>query len=363
MRLLLIGINHKTAPLKVRERISFNKKQLKDALMELKKMDLVFGTVILSTCNRTEIYIHLSKINSGLQKTKRFIYRRFQVKEDGLKRYFYILENNIDVARHIFRVASGLDSQVLGETQILGQVKSAWTVARDLGVTSELLDGLFDKAVKMGKIVRRETKISQGNVSIGSVAIKICEDRLQDLQDKSVLIIGAGKIGTLISKYLKDRNIKGIFVSNRTYEKARELALNCGGEAINFSRLKEKLKTVDIVISSTASPHLVLRKETLTEVMHTRKKPLLIMDLALPRDIDPEAKDIPDIALYDLDDLKSVVEENYNKRIKEANLAEKIIQRELKYFCKDINWLIGEDERDKESSHWISREQISFGAG
>lgn len=374
MGLVLVGVNHKTASVKTRESFSLTQKQLKEALNELKQINLLLGTTILSTCNRMEIYAHLADNNSDLQKIKRFLLNRYQVSQDDIRRYFYILED-IDAVRHIFRVASGLDSQVLGETQILGQVKSAWIIAKDIGVIGVLLGELFEKAVDVGRTVRLDTKISQGNISIGSVAIKMLEQKFTlpptlsaaksqswcgGLQNKLVLIIGAGKIGALISKYLQQKGIKGIFVSNRTYARAYALASNCGGEAINFSQLKERLKTVDIVISSTASPHLILRKETLAEVMQAREKPLLIMDLALPRDVDPEARNIPNIFLYDLDDLKSVIEENYNKRRKEANLAEKIIQRELKTFSRDINGLRGEDEGDKKSNHWFSREQISF---
>lgn len=348
MGLVLAGINHKTASLKIRERISFTRKKLKELLVELKQADGMLGAAILSTCNRTEVYAHMAK---DKEQIKRFFLRSGWFTDEEFSRYFYILED-ADVIRHIFRVASGLDSQVLGETQILGQIKDAWITGKDLGVISEMLDRLFEKAVDTGKIVRQETKVSRGNISIGSLAIKMIEKRFTPtptlsagknqgwcggLRDKSILIIGAGKIGILVSKYLKEKDARGIFVSNRTYEKAAQLALDCGGEAINFSRLKEKLEIVDAVISSTASPHFILKKEILTEVMRARRGPLLIIDLALPRDVDPEAKNISDISLYDLDDLKSVAEENYAKRKKEVKCAEVIIQRELNIFKVEIS--------------------------
>ncbi len=340
MSLVLVGINHKTAPLKIREEFSFTKKRLKITLVELKEMSLILGEVILSTCNRMEIYAHLTESKEKMPKSKeqitRFLLSRHRLTEDEFNRYFYILED-IDALRHIFRVASGLDSQVLGETQILGQVKSAWTIAKDMGTTDILLDELFKKAIDVGRVARIDTKISQGNISIGSAAIKMCEEQLGKLQDKLILIIGAGKIGALVSKYLQEKKIKGIFVSNRTYERASKLASNCGGEAIDFSRLKEKLKKAAIVISSTASPHFVLRKETLAETMQARVNPLFIIDLALPRDVDPEARNIPGIYLYDLDDLKSVVEDNFARRKKEARLVEGIIQRELTEFAQILN--------------------------
>jgi len=342
MGLVLAGINHKTAPLKVRERISFTKKRLKEAFVMLNQMDSICAGVILSTCNRTEIYACLTedkeKRPGGKEQIIRFFLSNYQFAEDEIRRYFYVLED-ADAIRHIFRVASGLDSQVLGETQILGQVKSVRKMLKDSGIVNGLLDELFEKAVDVGRVVRRETKISRGNISIGSVAMRMLEEKLKDLSDKLILIIGAGKIGALVSKYFRKRGIRGIFVSNRTYARAYELSLNCGGEAISFSQLKEKLKEVDIIISSTASPHFVLRKELLAEVMQIRVKPLLIMDLALPRDVDPEAKKISGISLYNLDDLKSVIEENFVRREKEAKLAEVIVQREVNKFL-NIKWKI-----------------------
>lgn len=331
MGLIVIGINHKTAPLKVRERFSFTRKQLEETMTGLSLQDLIWGVIILSTCNRMEIYIHSSNNDSSFKQIKRFLMDRYHVREEDIKSYFYMLEE-AEAVKHIFRVSSGLDSQVLGERQILAQVKSARGVAFDIGVIGNFLDQLFKKAVQVGRMVRLETKISQGNISVGSIAIKMCEHRLGNLQGKKVLIIGAGKIGTLISKYFKERGVKGIFVSNRTYARATELAANCAGEAISFNQLKEKLKIADIVISSTASPHLVLKKEILREVMPSPNKPLLIMDLALPRDVEPSIRDIPNVALYDLDDLKFVVEENYNRRKKEVTFVSAIIKRQLDEF-------------------------------
>jgi glutamyl-tRNA reductase len=336
MNILLVGISHKKTPLKVRERFSFTKKRLGETLAELKKMDSVLGAVILSTCNRMEVYIHLANMNSGMEKVKKFLFGCCRIKESDLNRHFYILKSE-DAVEHIFKVASGLDSQVLGETQVLGQVKAARVIARDIEVISNSLDAVFERAMQAGKIVRTETKISKGNVSLGSAAIRMIEEKFSDLQDKLVLIIGAGKIGTLVSRYLKEKRIKGIFVSNRTYTKACELAEDCGGEAVNFSHLREKLKKVDVVITSTSSPHLILGREIVMEVMKTRERPLLIMDLALPRDVAPEVREIQGVFLYDLDDLKSIVDENYNKRIEEARIADIIIRRELdKFLCRQL---------------------------
>lgn len=334
MALLLIGMSHRTTPVEIREKFSFSNKRLPQALDELNRIDSVRGAVILSTCNRTEIYAEAVNTPTAISEIKRHLLEAGNIDRAGdISRGLYIL-NNVEAARHIFRVASGLDSQVLGEVQILGQVRSAWKAARDIGRTTETLDGLFEKALDVGCLVRAETKISQGNVSIGSAALRMLEERFGDLKAKKILIIGAGKIGVLVSRYLREKGIGGIFVSSRTYEKAKALASNCGGKAVIFSQLNDELKKSDIVISATSSPHIILKKDALEELMKARERDLVIMDLALPRDVDPAAGDIPGIWLYDLDDLKFVVEENYNKRKEAAKFAEEIIQRELEQFLR-----------------------------
>jgi len=328
--MIVIGINHKTAPVDVRERFSFTRKHLAEALAEFKDSGLVHGAVILSTCNRTEVYA-----DAAQEGAASLIFGMFNAAEAD-RDYFYVL-NDSDCVRHLFRVASGLDSQVLGETQVLAQVRSAWAVAKDSGATGGLIDRLFTRAQEVGSAVRGRTKISQGNISIGSVAIKMLEENVSDLGSKSVLIVGAGKIGALISEYLLEKRIKGIFVASRTYAKAAGLASECGGRAVDFESLEEELKNVDIVISSTASPHIVLKGEMISEAMRSRPgRPLFILDLALPRDVDPEVRGISGVSLYDLDDLKNVVEDNYNRRRIEAALAEDIVRGEAEAFSQDI---------------------------
>ena len=334
MNLALIGISHKTAPVRVREKFFFTTEELKDGLQKLKRIDSVRGIVVLSTCNRMEIYAQLIDIGLGMREITRFLVDTFSTREDKIRRYFYRL-NGVDVVRHIFKVACGLDSQILGETQILGQVKSSREISSQAGSICGLLDNLFLEAANAGIQVRSLTKISQGNVSIASTAIKMLEERFDSIQDKSILVIGTGKIGGRVCNYLRDKNVKGIFVSNRTYTRASELALRCGGKAVNFNRLKDELRSADIVISVTSSPHIILSYQTLSETMRLRNRPLLIMDLALPRDVDPMAKNIPGISLFSLDDLTSVVEENYAKRQREAESAGKIIQKMADKFLFD----------------------------
>ncbi len=331
MSLIAIGISHKTAPLEVREKFSFTKAKTNAYLRSLKRLDSVLGIIILSTCNRTEIYCDTTDADLVILQLKDFFTRHFWLDEDKV-RYFYFLRES-DVIGHIFKVACGLDSQVLGETEILGQVKAAQETAIQAGATCALLDRLFIEAVNIGREVRVVTKISQGNVSVGSAAIKMLEEQFGGIQNKSILVIGTGKIGALVCNYLKQKNVKGIFVSNRTYAKASELALFCGGKAVNFKQLKDELNLADIVISATSSPHIVLPYNVLQEIMQLRSKPLVIMDLALPRDVDPQAKNIPGISLFTLDDLKSVVEENYAKRQEEAKSAHEIILKKVSNFA------------------------------
>lgn len=326
MMFIVIGISHKTAAVKIREKFSFTAKHRDEALAKLRSCGLVSGAVILSTCNRTEIYASIAEENFPLALD--FIFSIFGASPSEQKQYFYLLREKACL-EHLFKVVSGLDSQVLGETQILGQVKSGWVMAYQKGLTDRELDEIFQKALALGRRVRRETKISQGNVSVGSVAIDLLEKKFSDLARRSVLIIGAGKVGALVSKYLKDKNMAGIFVASRTYSRALEMANACSGRAVDFSRLEQELAGVDIVISSTSSPHIVLKKEMMERIMRLRANPLFIMDLALPRDVDAEVKAIAGVNLCDLDDLKSVVSENQKKKEIEAAAAEKIIAGEL----------------------------------
>ena len=215
MGLIVIGISHKTAPVEIREKFSFTRNQLRESQGQLKESYGVESIIVLSTCNRMEIYAHSPCNDEGLDRITEFLAKKFSVLERDIRKYFYILVDE-QAIRHIFRVASGLDSQVLGETEILSQVKSAWLISRESGKTNDFLDTIFEKAIEVGTTARRNTGISHGNVSIGSVAIKMLKGRFRSLQDKAVLIIGAGKIAGLMSKYLKKEGIKGFFVSNRS---------------------------------------------------------------------------------------------------------------------------------------------------
>lgn len=330
MNYILLGISHKTAPLSVRERYAFSKKRVSEVLNKLSHNKMIGEAVILFTCNRTEVYA----TTNYSREAKEFLLNELRTTNYEL-RHFYFLQNN-DVIKHLFRVSSGLDSQVIGETQILGQVKSAYFKAKELKTIKKCFNKLFQKAIEVGKIVRNNTKISEGNVSICSVALKLLENLCGTLKKKKILIIGTGKIGELITKYLIDKEISGTFVANRTYEKTIELAAKINGKAVRFDSLKDEIKNTDIIISATASPHLILKKEDIFEAINhkplTMNNKLIIMDLALPRDVAPEIKNINNVILYNLDDLNLIIEENYEKRIQEAKKAEEIIEKEAEKF-------------------------------
>ncbi|MFH1957999.1 MAG: glutamyl-tRNA reductase [bacterium] len=355
MNFILLGISHKTAPVKVRERYSFSKKRLSETLIRLSRNKMIDEVVLLCTCNRTEIYANTlarrdlaggdftdaakkslySELRRACRQAGTTNYPTTSLRAGELQ-YFYFLQNK-DVIKHLFRVGAGLDSQVIGESQILGQVKNAYFHAKELGTTGKYFYKLFQKAIEAGKIVHRTTKISEGNISIGTVALRMAENLLGTLNGKKILIIGTGKTGELAAKYLADRGISGSFVANRTHEKAIELAAKIGGRAVGFNNLKNEIKDTDIIISATASPHLILKKEMIREIMSLRRKPLCLMDLALPRDIDPEIKCINNVSLCNLDDFNLIIEENYRKRVQEAKKAEEIIKEEVKKFWKCLN--------------------------
>ncbi|MCM8784940.1 MAG: glutamyl-tRNA reductase [Candidatus Omnitrophica bacterium] len=328
----LVGISHKTAPLEIRERYSFTKKKVSDILSKYILNETIDEIVILSTCNRTEVYITTDMVNRALKS----LCDELQIKKEDLH-YFYFLQDKY-VVKHLFSVASGLDSQIIGENQILGQVKNAYFIAKGIGTTKKHLNKLFHKAIEVGKIIRTKTKISEGNISIVSVALKLIERLCEDIERKKILIIGTGKISELMVEYLKKKGIYGVFVANRTYEKAVKLAEKINGKAVRFDNLINEIKDTDIIISATASPHLILKKDTIQDLIKYRGKPLYIIDLALPRDVDPDIKNINNVILCNLDDINLVIMENYTKKLKEAEKAKKIIEEEVEKFWKCINY-------------------------
>jgi len=323
--LFVLGINHRTAPVAVREKLSFSDVQLREALTRLTCCEGITGGVILSTCNRSEIYVSRHASHAPHECLKQFLSDVRKVDLNDLAPYLYSYENR-DVIKHLYRVSAGLDSQLLGENEILGQVKRAYGEARALNASDLILQKLFDGAIKLGKKVRRETNINHGSVSLSSIAIKLAEKEVS-LKDKTILLVGVNKINEQIADYLYERDIHTVIVANRTYHKALAIAQYLGGRAIHFDTFKKELHQVDIIISATAAPHPILKKEEVAASLLKRKRFLLLIDMAVPRDIEPDCKQVEGVTLYSLDDFNQVIQENLGKKRKEALKAERLIKQ------------------------------------
>jgi glutamyl-tRNA reductase len=327
-----MGMNHRTAPLRIRERIGFNEENLKRFLFLLPTYEGIQEAVILCTCNRMEIYARVHQIETGIGSVRDFIAHNYQGSNE-LDSFLYILTGK-EAISHLFRVSSGLDSQVLGENQILAQVKKAYRLALEINATNGFLKFLFHRSISVGKKVREKTGISRGRISVGSVGVELARKTLRSLRGKIILILGAGKISELVAAGLANEGAKTIIVSNRTYEKACYLTQTLKGKAIKFDKLEEGLKEADIVISSTAAPHYIIKKFLVKKIIGKRDKPLLFIDLALPRDVEPTMADLERVTLYNMEDLDLVVKGNMVDRRKEAKKAEEIVKEEVEDFMK-----------------------------
>ncbi|MGO0122855.1 glutamyl-tRNA reductase [Desulfothermobacter acidiphilus] len=334
MFLIVVGLNHRTAPVRVRERFAFTPLQARELLAELKCRSGVEAVVLLSTCNRTEFYLLLSK---GVARTAviEVISRWTGVEfESSLKPFLYA-HTERNCVRHLFRVAAGLDSMILGETQIMGQVRDAYHLALEAGATESYFNALFQQALAVGKRVRTETGIDRNPVSVSSAAVELARQALGGLAGRTVLVVGAGKIGELTARYLVDSGVSGVIVSNRSFDHAQELADRFGGRAVRFQELYDRMLDADIVISCTAATHYVIHAPAMAEVMRRRAgKKIFLIDIAVPRDVDPEVGLLPGVALYDIDALGKVVDENYALRRQAAVQAEAIIEDEVDKFLQ-----------------------------
>jgi len=332
MQLFLLGVNHKTAPVEVREKLALPASRVPLALRGLRDKG-AREAAILSTCNRAEIYAVGE--DDAAPRLEQFWNEFHQLPARGLNSHIYRL-NNRDSARHLFRVASGVDSLVLGESQILGQVKTALEQARESGAISSVLDELFRRAISCGKRARSETEIGRGALSVGSAAVELARQILGPLQGHSVLILGAGKMSALTAQHLVASGARRVIVANRTHERAQELAQRFGesdeisARAVTWDEFPQHLIEADIVISSTRAPHFVLSAADVAVAMKARRhRPLFLVDIAVPRDIDPLAHQLDNVFLYDIDDLQGVVNTNLAQRSQELGRVETIIEGEV----------------------------------
>ncbi len=337
MKICLIGLSHKTAPVEVREKIAFSSPQkLEEGLISLRKIEHVKEVVILSTCNRVEIYLISGNEADWKENITNFFSQYQGLKREEFESHLYFKEDR-DAIRHIFRVACGLDSMVLGEPQITGQLKEAYGVAAGKNATGFYMNKLMHTAFSVAKKVRTDTKIGSFAVSISFAAVELAKKIFENLEGKKAMLIGAGEMAELAARHLISNGVSKIIVANRTYERACLLARDFNGEPCNFEEFPEKLKEVDIVISSTGAPNFIITPERIKDAIKARKnKPMFLIDIAVPRDIDPKVNELDNCYLYDIDDLQNVVDENLKERQKEAAKAEDIVNAEVEDF---ENWL------------------------
>jgi glutamyl-tRNA reductase len=330
--LLTLGISHKTAPLDLRERLSLTEGSAVGALRELTGSECIHEAAAISTCNRTELYLVVSDTVEAESTALGILTRRADIPPTELLGHLYSRRGG-EAAHHLFRVTAGLDSMIVGEAEIQGQVKRAYELALVEGGTGPILNRLFRGALAAGGRVRAETQVGEKGVSIPSVAVELARRTLGDLGDRRVLVVGAGETAELVAKALVARGVSTVFVANRHYDRAIGLAQRFDGRAVRFEELPAQLEAADIVVTATNSPHHIIERDGLAQVMANRDgRPLLLVDIAVPRDVEPACREIPGVSLHDIDDVQQIAERNASGREAEARRAEPILTAELDRF-------------------------------
>ncbi|MFZ4450569.1 glutamyl-tRNA reductase [Salibacterium aidingense] len=339
MHIIVAGFDYKTTPVEIREQLAFQEETLPDALHQLRSMKSILECTIVSTCNRTEIYAVADQLHTGRHFIKKFLYEWFGLPIDEFGAHLNIRENDAAI-QHLFRVTAGLDSMVLGETQILGQVKDSFFYAQKEEATGTVLNELFRQAITFAKKAHHETEINDNAVSVSYAAVELGKKILGEFKDKHVVVLGAGKMSELTAKHLHSSGAAEVTVLNRTYAKAAELAERFFGKAGSMDNLRSYMTEADIVISSTGSGEYVLDKPMMEKVLKSRKgRPLFMVDIAVPRDFDPALEDLDNIFLYDIDDLQGIVAANMEERRTEAEKIEDMISSELAAFKEWVHTL------------------------
>ncbi|WP_340610318.1 glutamyl-tRNA reductase [Xenorhabdus bharatensis] len=336
MTLLALGINHKTAPVSLRERVAFSPDTIGLALDNLLQQPLVKGGVVLSTCNRTELYLSVEQQDNLKEQLINWLCEYHQLNHDELNTSLY-WHLGSDAVSHLMRVASGLDSLVLGEPQILGQVKKAFSESQNSQSLSGELERLFQKSFSVAKRVRTETEIGANAVSVAFAACTLARQIFESLSQLSILLVGAGETIELVARHLKEHRVKHLMIANRTKERAYTLASEVNAEVISLSEIDTRLAEADIVISSTASPLPIIGKGMVERALKLRRnQPMLLIDIAVPRDIEPDVEKLSDAYLYSVDDLQAIIQQNLAQRKAAAVIAEGIVQQESTHF---MDWL------------------------
>ncbi len=339
---LALGVSHKTAPVALRERLAFTEREAVDFARAATEQPAVHEAVVICTCNRTEVYLVVGDAVAAETAVLGMLAQRTGIRPTELAGVIYS-PRNCDAARQLYRVTSGLESMILGEAEIQGQVKRAYEAALAAGATGPTINRLFNAALTTGKRVRSETAIGATRVSVPSVAVDLARTVLGDLAERHVVIIGAGETSELTARALAEQGVRTVFVANRHADRARSIADRFGGRVVRLDDLPEQLQLADIVLSSTASPHAIVGHDELELVTRSREgRPLLLIDIAVPRDVDPRCGSLDGVTLYDIDDLQAAVARNLDLRQDQAPEAEEIVEDEIRRFAR---WLGQADSR------------------
>jgi glutamyl-tRNA reductase len=356
MHIVVVGMNYRSAPLELRERLAFRPEQIPSVLGRLRQDVGLSEAAILSTCNRVEIYAGAPQLDGTVDRLHAFLGRHGGIEPAGFSSSLYSLVEPHSV-RHLFSVASGLDSMVLGEAEILRQVKDAYEAARAAGTTGKALNGLFQRAMNTAKSVRSQTGIGHGSTSVGSVAVQLSEKIFGGLSNATVVLIGAGKIGELTLKRLAERGAGRLRILSRTAERAEELALGRGAEALGYGAIDAQLLDADIIITSTIAPGYLLDRARLSDAMRARhQRPLCVVDLGVPRNVEPSAGSLENVYLFNVDDLQELLAHQQHERQRAVGASEQIIDQKVHHF---IDWWqeefrhAGADVRDRHARQLI----------
>lgn len=353
----VVGINHRTAPVEIREKFAIAEDRIKDTLQELIGFGTIREAVIVSTCNRVEVYFLSSQIDQSLSQLAEFLKSKANKPDAGTVFYSHSHPQSI---QHLYEVCCGLDSMVVGETEISGQIKDFYQMAHEAECTGGSLNKLFQSAFAVSKYIRSQTRIGMGSVSVGSVAADLASQIFGDLSNHTVLLVGAGSMSEVTAKALQSRGAKSLKVTNRSPERAAKLAADLSGEALAWDNWTEECRHVDVIISSTSSPNAVITRKSLEPVLkHRNGNPLFLIDIAVPRDVEREVSQLEGVYLYDIDDLQVIADQNMAMRQKEIAVCKQIIRERVDQYEQWFQSRLSHCSSEQGSNRWLNRQSSS----